>query len=257
MVASTKTDKSLGTVEIPHDGEEEYENIWQKVRSMWSYIYDNYYEEYDWFHIGGEDMFLIPENLRLYVESEEIMTASNGGIFLPHEDTKKQTPLFLGCRMAYEGDQKELFNQGGSGYTMNKAALKMLVVGGFPNYFTDAHTFKEDVTVAAVLRQFHVHPYDTTDDQGGQRFMPYSPGFHYDFRQPETHGKGWYASYALENADYKEGVDHCAARSVSFHYIKPDLMYRLYALLYHICPLSMPSIDTFWRDPAATGTTTS
>jgi len=24
----------------------------RKVRSMWSYIYDNYCEKYDWFHIG-------------------------------------------------------------------------------------------------------------------------------------------------------------------------------------------------------------
>ena len=45
MVASTKTDKDLGTVNIPHEGPEEYNNIWQKVRSMWSYVYDNYYEK--------------------------------------------------------------------------------------------------------------------------------------------------------------------------------------------------------------------
>ena len=45
MVASTKTDIALGTVAIPHEGPEEYNNIWQKVRSMWSYVYDNYYEK--------------------------------------------------------------------------------------------------------------------------------------------------------------------------------------------------------------------
>jgi hypothetical protein len=45
MVGSTKTDKTLGTVNIPHEGPEEYDNIWQKVRAMWSYIYDNYYEK--------------------------------------------------------------------------------------------------------------------------------------------------------------------------------------------------------------------
>lgn len=28
MVASTKTDKTLGTVNIPHEGPEEYNNIW-------------------------------------------------------------------------------------------------------------------------------------------------------------------------------------------------------------------------------------
>ena len=45
MVASTKTDRDLGTVNIPHEGPEEYNNIYQKVRSMWSYVYDNYYEK--------------------------------------------------------------------------------------------------------------------------------------------------------------------------------------------------------------------
>jgi len=48
MVASTKTDRELGTVNIPHEGKEEYNNIWQKVRSMWSYVYDNYYEKVSW-----------------------------------------------------------------------------------------------------------------------------------------------------------------------------------------------------------------
>jgi hypothetical protein len=45
MVASTKTDKALGTVNIPHEGPEEYNNIWQKARSYWTYVYDNYYEK--------------------------------------------------------------------------------------------------------------------------------------------------------------------------------------------------------------------
>ena len=45
MVASTKTDSDLGTVNIPHEGPEEYNNIWQKVRSIWCYVYDNYYEK--------------------------------------------------------------------------------------------------------------------------------------------------------------------------------------------------------------------
>ena len=31
MVGSNKTDISLGTVDIPHEGPEEYNNIWQKV----------------------------------------------------------------------------------------------------------------------------------------------------------------------------------------------------------------------------------
>ena len=66
---------------------EEYNNIWQKVRSMWSY----YFKDYDWFHIGDDDLFLLVENLRLYLGSEEIQLAANGGERLP---TGKETQEF-------------------------------------------------------------------------------------------------------------------------------------------------------------------
>jgi hypothetical protein len=44
MAESTKTDEVLGTVNIPHKGPKMYSNIWRKVHSLWSYIYDNDYE---------------------------------------------------------------------------------------------------------------------------------------------------------------------------------------------------------------------
>jgi hypothetical protein len=34
----------------------------------------------------------------------------------------------------------------------------------------------------------------------------------------------------------KYGMDHCAARSVSFHYIRGDELKRFHAILYHLCP---------------------
>jgi glycoprotein-N-acetylgalactosamine 3-beta-galactosyltransferase len=233
LVASNKTDASIGTADIPHEGEEAYENIWQKVRSMWSYVYDNYYEKYDWFHIGGDDLYLIVENLRYYLESEEIRTASNGGIYLPDGTETVQTPLFLGRRFAYQGDMNDIFNSGGSGYTMNKAALKTLVVDAFPKYFQHAHTFSEDTMIAHVFRNFGIYPYETKDETGGERYMPFMPGHHYGYRMPEDHSKDWYARYSI---NIKEGVDHCAARSIAFHYIKSEAMTRLHALLYHLCP---------------------
>lgn len=233
MVGSNKTDASIDAVDIPHIGDEAYGNIWQKVRSMWSYIYDNYYEKYDWFHIGGDDLYLIVENLKLYLESEEIKTAANGGIYLPDGDQKVQTPLFLGRRFAYMGDMNEIFNSGGSGYTLNKAALKTLVVYGFPKYFPNLRTFSEDTMVARVLRNFGVFPYETKDEAGGERYMPFMPGHHYGYRLPDDHEQDWYAKYSI---NIKEGADHCAARSVAFHYVKGDAMMRLHALLYHLCP---------------------
>lgn len=177
MVASNATDRALGTVEIPHEGPEIYDNIWQKVRSMWSYVYDNYYDKYDWFHIGGDDMYLLVENFRLYLESEEIRLAANGGIHLPNGNEREQTPLFLGRRFAYMGDMDQIFNSGGSGYTLNKAALKALVVNGFPKYFPHLKTFSEDTRVAVIFKKMGIFPYDTKDESGGERYMPFLVSF--------------------------------------------------------------------------------
>ena len=105
---------------------------------------------------SGDDLFLLVENLRYYLESEEIRTAANGGIFLPEGNESKQTPLLLGRRFAYQGDMNEIFDSGGSGYTMNKAALKLLVTEGFPNYFPHRVTFSEDTMVAKLLKKFKI-----------------------------------------------------------------------------------------------------
>ena len=49
---------------IKHEGPEEYENMWQKSRAIWKYIYFHYRDDFDWFVLGGDDVFLIVENLR-------------------------------------------------------------------------------------------------------------------------------------------------------------------------------------------------
>jgi len=233
MVGSTKTDRELGTVNIPHEGKEEYDNIWQKVRSMWSYIYDNYYEEYDWFHIGGDDLYLIVENLRLYLESEEIQLAANGGKYLPTGNETKQLPLFLGRRFKEQGNEKRMFNSGGSGYTMNKAALKALIVDAFPTCMPHLRTFAEDVMVAQCFRnKLGVYPFDTKDENGGERYMPFTPKHHLNYRIPSDVKSDWYSNYSI---DIKEGLDHCSSESVAFHYIKGDLMKRMHAILYGYC----------------------
>jgi glycoprotein-N-acetylgalactosamine 3-beta-galactosyltransferase len=172
MVGSNKTDALFDAVDIPHAGRETYLNMWQKVRSMWSYVYDNYYDEYDWFHIGGDDMYVLVENLRLYVESDEIRTAANGGTYLPSGMETFQTPLFLGRRLAFDGKMSSIYNSGGPGYTLNKAALKLLITSGWgsdPN----RQTYAEDVAVSRVLLDKGVMAYDTKDETGAERYMHY------------------------------------------------------------------------------------
>jgi glycoprotein-N-acetylgalactosamine 3-beta-galactosyltransferase len=172
MVGSNKTDVSLDAVDIPHSGPEIYRNMWQKVRSMWSYVYDNYYDKYDWFHIGGDDMYVLVENLRLYVESDEIQMAANGGTYLPSGEETLQTPLFLGRRLAFDGKMSRIYNTGGPGYTLNKAALKLLVTSGWGSD-PDRQTYAEDVFVSRALLDKGVMAYDTKDETGAERYMHY------------------------------------------------------------------------------------
>lgn len=63
LAFSTKTIPSLGQLNLTHRGEESYMNMWQKVRSIWAYIHAHYLRDYDFFHLGGDDLFVIVENL--------------------------------------------------------------------------------------------------------------------------------------------------------------------------------------------------
>lgn len=49
---------------IKHEGPEEWENMWQKSRAIWKYINFHYKDDFDWFILGGDDIFIIVENLR-------------------------------------------------------------------------------------------------------------------------------------------------------------------------------------------------
>lgn len=75
---------------------------------------------------------------------------------------------------------------------------------------------------------------DTRDEQGRERFHPFSPGSHYTWRPPKEGQKAdWYEKY---NSDWglKLGAECCAPDSVSFHYIKKPVMVRhMYSLLYN------------------------
>jgi glycoprotein-N-acetylgalactosamine 3-beta-galactosyltransferase len=207
MIASVNTNMSIGTVDIPHEGEASYNNLWLKARSIWSYVYHNYYDKYDWFRLGNANLYLLVENLRYYLDSEEIWKAANGGLHLSHGSEKLQTPLFLGCRFSYMGKMNDTFHDGGHsgpGYTLNKAALKRLVVDGFPND-VNRHglTYAEDTFIARLFRNYSVYPYHTEDENGSERYMPFIPGQHYSYRLlADPSRKDWYAQYSI---NIKEG----------------------------------------------------
>ena len=239
VVMSDEEDAALPAARVAHEGPEVYNNIWQKVRSIWKYVHHAYASHFDWFVIGGDDLFVIAPNLRAYLTSPEIAAASEGGA----------KPLFLVRR--FQIPNAQLFNSGGAGYVLNRAALELLVKNlDATKCRPHQKVFAEDVNVAHCLKVAgDVEPFDTRDStwhadaavagsgkENRERFHPFTPGQHLTWRPPrkrKANGQSvdWYENY---NAPWGVGlgVDCCSEHSVSFHYVKPNLMPHVSALLF-------------------------
>jgi hypothetical protein len=76
--ASNLTDHLIGVIDLPHEGPEEYANMWQKIRSIWTYAYDNFVNDYDFFFIAGDDTYVLVDHLRLYLKSDQVKKLEDG-----------------------------------------------------------------------------------------------------------------------------------------------------------------------------------
>ena len=216
---STATDPRIPAISIDHEGPEEYNNMWQKSRSIWHFIGQHYLDQFDYFILGGEDLLVIPDNLRAYLKS---LNKS------PEDD------LFAGRRFKGYGPNN-YFNSGGAGYVLSKGTLRKYYETGYDHKECSPHrhTAMEDVMIAECLRKvFNIGLVDTRDELGRERFHPFAPGLHLVWEHPKEGKQDWYEDYNKEWG-LKTGVDCCAPDSVSFHYIKkPATVRHLWALLY-------------------------
>ena len=102
---------SIGTVDIPHVGYERFVAMWQKSRSVWAYIHEHYVDDYDFFWLGGDDFYLIVENLINYLATL-------------HKPGEPEQALLLSHQIKYSN---VVFCGGGAGYVLSKMALKRFV----------------------------------------------------------------------------------------------------------------------------------
>jgi len=118
-------------------------------------------------------MWVIVENLRAYLDSDKIRVVANGGntTISVEEKPTMQVPLYLGCRFAESGDPNEIYNTGGPGYTLNKAALKKFVTEGLPHHFVGLYKPSEDVFAARTMRAINISTYNTRDEVGSERYV--------------------------------------------------------------------------------------
>jgi hypothetical protein len=239
LAFSTETVPELGLIHVHHAGLESYQNMWQKVRSIWMYIREHYSEDYDFFHLGGDDMYVLVENMRQFLAS------------LPNDE-----PLHLG---QWVRQRNHPYVAGGPGYTLNRRALVKLVDDSLPHCHEHTVAPFEDKLVSECLRNVGVFPFDTRHiETGQQRYHAGQPATVYTARAKQGRG----ASFQARAVAYFESLPHPSSKrfignnqttrlvgplyglnaaapdSVSFHNIhNPVYMGRMHAILYpNACP---------------------
>lgn len=174
------------------------------------------------FFIGGDDLFVMPHNLKTYLAS------------LVYKDgtDPKTKEYFVGRR--FNPGQRDPFNSGGAGYTLSQATLRKFLahIDDAQHCSAKARTSMEDVMIARCLKHLGIEYTDTRDANGRERFHPFAPGTHLNWEPPGPgEEEDWYEEYNREWG-ILQGKDCCAPDSVSFHYIKKASMVRhMHALI--------------------------
>jgi hypothetical protein len=237
FAASTQTVPDIAAVDLPHRGAEEYKNMWQKTRSILAFLFDNYMDDYDYFHVAGDDTHVIVENLRNYLHLLESM-----------EGGRDMRPLYLGLQALFVGRRKfgwePVYNLGGPGYILNRLALRRLVTEALPTCRAEEVFFGEDLNVARCLYELGIFPVDTADVAHRQRFFNSNPA-ELAVYNPFFNGR-WKHVYKhwAKNHGWRVGLDLVSTQAVAFHHLKsPVSMRRHHAIIYNSCP-----VGTFLRD---------
>jgi glycoprotein-N-acetylgalactosamine 3-beta-galactosyltransferase len=259
MAFSTEDDLSIPAINLAHIGEEKYNNMWQKTRSIWKYIHEFYIHDFDWFLLGGDDMYHIVENLMDFLTSDEIRAEQQ----LQQEEfdtsiadlegdqheydnnwneSNSEPPqsipgsgLYLGRRLLLPGSEDKgrqmFFNSGGPGYLLDRKALNLYIRNADKSFcFPNVLRYAEDAYLAGCLirTKESLFPYDSTNDkQGKPRFHIFSPAQTYSFDTSDR-------VFWLNRFDpfMKNGSECCSPSSISFHNISESLMYAIDDYLY-------------------------
>lgn len=227
LAASNLTDPTVGAYNLSHYGPESYGNMWNKVQAMWYFVHDHYLLEYDWFHIGGDDMYVIPDNVRRLT------------IKYNHK-----RPWILGASIPNSKNPKRRFCGGGAGYTLNRQAVHLLVNRFSTNQCPAAMASDEDVRLSRCLEDAGIKCQDTNDRAEEARYHHLDVQFHASWVPTRNSVWLWEKLQYFHNIRGNQSqLEQISNTSVSFHLDKGTIrsravdrgIRRYHAILYDKC----------------------
>ena len=257
LAFSNETIPSLGMVDLTHSGAESYNTMWQKTRSIWAYIYLHYLGDYDFFHLGGDDMYVMVDNLRHLLDERQASSSSStsGNNF-------NAEALYLGQWV--KNADKSIMIAGGPGYTMSREAVRRFVEEALPSCHADKHVSYEDRLMSKCMESIGVERRDTRDAKTGeQTYHDVDPAHLFTVRADGANRGGFHAKaaafweelphpsryYSDQTVGPKHKLEAAAAYSVSLHNLyTPQYVARIHSILFRTCPATTPlgySLDQF------------
>ncbi|XP_067649038.1 glycoprotein-N-acetylgalactosamine 3-beta-galactosyltransferase 1-like [Haliotis asinina] len=213
LFMSSVTDPKFPTIGL--NVSEGRRHLTAKTMQAFRYIYENHFDDADWFMKADDDTYVILENLRYFLTSQN-----------------KSEPVFFGH--LFKVILRQGYYSGGGGYVLSKEALRRYGEKGHDPKVCHPDGGSEDVEMGRCMEKLGVRTVNTTDALGRSRFHCLAPESHLTGDYGE-----WFYKYDANGA--KKGIDSISDYAISFHYVRPQKMYDLEFYIYHLRPYGIVS----------------
>ncbi|ESO11536.1 hypothetical protein HELRODRAFT_189993 [Helobdella robusta] len=179
-----------------------------KTMQTFDHIYRHHLNEFDWFLKADDDTYVIVENLRYFLSSQD-----------------PAKPIYFGHH--FSPYVKQGYNCGGAGYAISREALRRF--GERPKSLCKDDYGFEDVEMGRCMELLGVVLGNTRDKHGRTRFHNFNL---------DVHIQGYYPNWYYHYDKYAEKETEVAVSdySITFHYVPIEQMYMIEFLLYFIRP---------------------
>jgi len=232
LFASDNSNLETGHMHLPSNSPNgfTYKGMVQRTRTILAYLYDNFLDDFDFFHISGDDVYLIVENLKEFLASDRVKE---------WDDTEGKY-AFSGFVYQHHKYRNREYLAGGSGYTMSKKMLKDFVEGPLQTCDPMRNGPEEDIAISECAQKLTTEQYfvDSRDAVGAYRYHQCPVQHHATFPTREWGIGTFLLGKALKYQEKKYGYPvvykdaYISNSSVAFHRISAAEMRRYEIFLY-------------------------